>query len=61
MKIRLQSGLLYVAVTLAFRGKKLFLPEVVLDTGSAGSIFSADKLLAIGVVPEPSDTLRRIR
>jgi hypothetical protein len=61
MKIRQRHGLLYVAATLTYRGQQLSLSDVLLDTGSAGSIFSADSLLTIDLVPEPLDTLRRIR
>lgn len=61
MKIRLDHGLAYVEAILTYRGRDLPLGNVVLDTGSAGTIFSADRLLEIGVVPEPQDALRRIR
>lgn len=58
MRIRLQGGLLYVPLHLSFRGREL-LNDVVLDTGSAGSVVSADAVLPVGVVPEPHDRLRR--
>jgi hypothetical protein len=61
MKIRLEHGLAYLEVTLTFRGRSLRLVDTVLDTGSASTIFSADRLLEIGVVPEPPDALRRLR
>jgi aspartyl protease len=61
MKIRLEHGLAYVEATLTFHGRKLLLVDIVLDTGSASTIFSADRLLEIGVVPESLDALRRIR
>jgi hypothetical protein len=46
---------------LTFRGRSLCLGDTILDTGSASTIFSADRLLEIGVVPEPLDALHRIR
>jgi len=61
MKIRLDHGLAYVEAALAFRGKTLHLDSVILDTGSASTLFASDKLLEIGIVPEPSDSLKRIR
>lgn len=61
MKIRLERGLAYLEATLTFRGRSLQLAAIILDTGSASTIFSADCLLEIGVVPEPLDALRRIR
>jgi hypothetical protein len=61
MKIRLEHGLAYVEAILTFRGRSLLLRDTILDTGSSGTIFAADRLLEIGVVPEPPDTLHRLR
>lgn len=61
MKIRLERGLAYVEVVLTFRGRSLLLRDTILDTGSASTIFSADRLLEIGVVPDPADALHRLR
>ncbi|MES1245173.1 MAG: retropepsin-like aspartic protease [Acidobacteriota bacterium] len=61
MRIRLERGLAYLEVTLSFRGRSLQLVDTILDTGSASTIFSADRLLEIGAVPEPTDSLRRLR
>jgi predicted aspartyl protease len=48
-------------VVLTFRGRSLRLVDTVLDTGSSSTILSADRLLEVGVVPEPSDALHRLR
>ena len=61
MKIRLEGGLLYVSTELVYRAQKLTLSEVILDTGSAGTLFSADEAVKLGLVPEPDDPLRRVR
>ena len=61
MKIRIQDGLPYVTATLTYRGQQLVLDKVVLDTGSAGTIFPVEKVAAIGLLPEPHDALHRIR
>lgn len=61
MKIRLGHGLAYVEATLSFRGRNLRVGDVILDTGSAGTIFSVDRLLEVGIVPEGGDALQRIR
>lgn len=61
MKIRLEHGLAYVEAILTFRGRSLRLGDTILDTGSSSTIFAADRLLEIGIVPEPSDALHRIR
>lgn len=61
MKIRLAHGLAYVEAVVTFRGRSLHLSNAILDTGSSSSIFAADRLLDIGVVPESSDFLHRLR
>jgi len=61
MKIHLRDGLPFVTVTLIQQGRQLTLQHVLLDTGSAGSFFSADELLKINVRLELNDPLRRVR
>jgi predicted aspartyl protease len=61
MKIHLREGLPFISVTLIYHGKKLNLKEVLIDTGSAGSVFSAEKVAAISLVAEPHDPIRQIR
>jgi hypothetical protein len=60
VKIRLQDGLPYVTATLTYRGRQLALDKVILDTGSTGTVFSADRVPAIGLLPEPLDALHRV-
>lgn len=60
MKLRLEHGLLFVDAQLVFRGSALQMRQVILDTGSAGSIFSADRLSEIGLQYEPNDRVHRI-
>jgi hypothetical protein len=61
MKIELRDGLPFVGVSVVFRGKSLDLPTVLLDTGSAGTVLSADRVFAAGIQMEPNDTIHRIR
>jgi predicted aspartyl protease len=61
MKIGLAKGLPYIKASIEYRGRRLTLKNVLLDTGSASSVFSADKLLDIGLQYEPQDTIHRIR
>jgi hypothetical protein len=61
MKIRLQDGLLYVTACLIHQGQKRTFKEVLLDTGSAGTIFATDRVMAMGLVYEPEDIVYRIR
>ena len=61
MKIRLQDGLPYVTTSLTRRDQQLTLDNVLLDTGSVGTIFSTDKVLAVGLQYEADDIVHRIR
>ena len=60
MKVRLQDGLLFVTVLVVYQGQTAELTEVLLDTGSAGTVLAVDRLLDIGVRLEPQDTIRRV-
>lgn len=53
MEIFVRDGLPFVSATIIFRGNSLTLENVLLDTGSAGTIFKVDLLIDIGVQPEP--------
>lgn len=61
MKIRLRDGLPYVVVSIKHHDQQLTLENVLLDTGSAGTIFPTDKVLAIGLQYEADDIVHRIR
>jgi hypothetical protein len=61
MKIDVKYGLPFIEVVICYHGEELHLRNVLLDTGSAGTIFSADVVDAIGVKIEPGDFLNKIR
>src|SRR5690625_4071131 len=61
MKFNIQYGLPFVELGVTFRGKKLKLDKVLLDTGSAGTIFNANVVENIDVMPEKNDTVDTIR
>jgi hypothetical protein len=61
MKIRVQDGLPYVTASLSYRGQQITLERVLLDTGSMGTILSADEMDTIDLLPEPDDIIRQIR
>ncbi len=61
MNIDVRYGLPFIEVIICYRGEELHLRNVLLDTGSAGTIFSADVVDAIGVKIEPGDFLNKIR
>jgi hypothetical protein len=60
MKITLHSGLPFVSATIVYKGESLEVEHVLIDTGSGGTVFAADKLARIDVFPEPEDALHRI-
>lgn len=55
------SGLPFIEATVAFRGRSLKLENVLIDTGSAGTIFNVNKLEEIGVKPEANDVTQTIQ
>jgi hypothetical protein len=61
MKIHIHYGLPFVELEITFRGKKFLLDDVLLDTGSAGTIFNANVVERIGVAPEENDIVDTIR
>lgn len=61
MKINIRYGLPFIGLKVTFRGKKLKLDNVLIDTGSAGTIFNANVVEKIGVVPEKNDLVDTIR
>lgn len=61
MKIRIRNGLPYISATLIHHSQRVTLKQVLLDTGSAGSIFSTDKVAEVGLTYEPEDLVHRIR
>jgi Aspartyl protease len=61
MNIQVRDGLPYVTVTLLYGGQQLDLANVLLDTGSAGTLFAADQVLAVGLQYEADDPVQRMR
>lgn len=61
MIIRLQDGLPYVTASLLYHGQQLTLENVLLDTGSAGTIFATERVSTISLQYEPQDSIHRIR
>jgi hypothetical protein len=60
MNIQIHDGLPFTEVTLIHRGKPLTLDRVLIDTGSAGTIFDIDVLTKIDLLPEPEDSIHAI-
>ncbi len=60
MEIRLHHGLPFVGGTLSYGERTVRLEHPLLDSGSSGTLFSADRLYQIGVLMESSDLMQRI-
>ena len=60
MRIELRDGLLFVSVRLRHGGQELELHDVLLDTGSAGTVFSIHAVSMVGLTYDPDDPLHRI-
>ncbi len=61
MKIRLEGRLPFVEATVRYAGRTLDMELILVDTGSAGSVFSADALEPLGFEPEETDIIRQVR
>ena len=60
MNIWIDDGLPFTDVTLIHRDKTITLDRVLIDTGSAGTIFDIDILAKIDLLPEPEDPIHTI-
>jgi len=59
--LRIEDGLLLCSITITHKGQMLHLERVLIDTGSGGTIISADKASMIDILPEEHDTIYRVR
>lgn len=57
MKIRKVGGLPFVSRVAHVRGQEIRFDDALLDTGSAGTVLLADKLLDAGIKAEATDRL----
>ncbi len=60
MQLTLKDDLPFVTITVAYRGARLQIPDILIDTGSATTVLAADRVADIGIVPEPEDWLLMI-
>jgi hypothetical protein len=61
VKLRMENGLPFLSASVEYEGRLLELKNVLVDTGSAGTMFSIDELLKLGLSYEPDDKVQRIR
>jgi predicted aspartyl protease len=61
MKLTLRDNLPFLTVSVSHKGRSIDVADVLVDTGSASTVFSADALDPLGISPEPTDLLRGLR
>lgn len=60
VKLRIEGGLPFVTIEIGWGQSSLKLESVLLDTGSASTVLSADHVGALGIKLEPDDPIHRI-
>ncbi len=60
MRLRIKDNLPFISIIVIHQSKKIKVPNVLIDTGSGGTILSADTLSQIDIVPQPDDALHTI-
>ena len=56
-----KHGLIFAELTIRFRGKERIIDNVLIDTGSGGTILKSDLVFEVGVEMEPTDSIETIR
>jgi hypothetical protein len=52
VKLQLKYGLPFCSVKLVCKGKEMLIEDILLDTGSGGTVFRMDKVEEIGITIE---------
>ncbi len=61
MQLTLRDGLILAPATVVYGRQKMQTPDLVVDTGSATTMLSADLVAQIGITPELDDVLHVVR
>lgn len=61
MKLNMIYGLPFVNAVFSHRGKDIAVSNVLIDTGSATTLLSAEVALELGLEPELTDTIQTMR
>ena len=59
--IKLKRDLPFTNITLGYKGNALDIPHVLIDTGSGRTIFAADMVAQMGIVPIENDMIYTVR
>lgn len=60
VKLNLKYGLPFCTIKISYKGKNMLIDNVLLDTGSGGSVFKMDIVEEIGVTIEDDDVIETI-
>lgn len=61
MQLTLRDDLPFVSLTLTYRGATVTVAQVLIDTGSASTIFAARIVAAISILPEMTGDVYTVR
>jgi len=61
MELLLKADLPFIAITLTYQGASREVQNILVDTGSATTVISADVVADLGITPEATDILQTIR
>ena len=61
MQLIRRYDLPFTSVSIDYRGSTIEIPQVLVDTGSASTVISADLVDSIGIFPLPDDRIVTIR
>ena len=61
MQLYLQDNLLFTDILICYQSIELNISHVLIDTGSASTVLSADMVETINIFPEPNDPLHIVR
>ena len=61
MQLIRRYDLPFTSVSITYRGSTIEIPQVLVDTGSASTVISADLVDSIGIFPLPEDRIVTIR
>ncbi len=59
--IEIDKGLAFTSIKIIHNSNEIILEKILIDTGSANTVLSADKLLEIGIAYEPEDIIHRVQ
>lgn len=61
VQLKIVYGLPFVDVVLIHKANKVLVSNVLVDTGSASTIISADRAIELDLEPGPSDKVRPVQ